>query len=321
MIDEHIVQALKRWAPRKDPERMKLYTDCSDFFRINSGDLLQLEGDVFLVGNNTREGRFGLDDEVKYWVKRGLDLQNGKSVVLKLEFHERFDANIGGVRFECFRSPKKESRILDMVHGKPAFMQGRTYHDEKGNNVRVLDFIRGKPVSATVTALDMDHETFFHTTLPDMLDHFIGCVEAIRFLHDGGEKHGDIRRDHILIDNEDGHWRWIDFDYSFLHKKSIYAYDLYGLGNVLTFIAGKGDVNPATLQQHEPEIFDTLYWEDLNVVWQNRVSNLKKVYPYIPKSLNDVMLHFSNGSNRRYEITDEFLSDLKQGAEDVRSAV
>lgn len=320
MTSEYITQALNKWAPDKNPATMTLHTDTSDFFRVNSGDLLQVEGHVFLVGNNTREGRFGLDDEVKYWVKRGRDLQNGESVILKLEFHERFDANIGGVRFECFRSPKKESRILDMVHGKNSFMQGRTYHDDKGNNVRVLDFIRGKTVSDTVTALDMDHERFFHTLLPDMLDHFTGCVEAIRFLHDNGEKHGDIRRDHIIVDAEDGQWRWIDFDYSFLHQKSIYAYDLYGLGNVLTFIAGKGDVNPAVLQRERPEVFETLYWEDLNVVWQNRVSNLRKVYPYIPKSLNDVLLHFSNGSGRRYEITDEFVSDLKQAAEDVRSA-
>jgi hypothetical protein len=69
------------------------------------------------------------------------------------------------------------------------------------------------------------------------------CIEAIGFLHQHAEKHGDIRRDHILID---------------------------------------------------------------------RVANLKKIYPYIPESLNRVLMHFSKGANWFYENTTQLLDDLRE---------
>jgi len=50
---------------------------------------------------------------------------------------------------------------------------------------------------------------------------------------------------------------------------------------------------------------------DLNIVFNHRVVNLKKVYPYIPQELNRVLLHFSKGANRFYETTDQLLNDLE----------
>ena len=44
-----------------------------------------------------------------------------------------------------------------------------------------------------------------------------------------GEKHGDIRRDHIIIDRESGNYRWIDFDFNYRHRENIYGYDLFGI--------------------------------------------------------------------------------------------
>ena len=35
--------------------------------------------------------------------------------------------------------------------------------------------------------------------------------------------------------------------------------------------------------------------DDVNIVFHNRVANLKKVYPYIPDSLNRVLMHFCRG--------------------------
>jgi hypothetical protein len=35
-------------------------------------------------------------------------------------------------------------------------------------------------------------------------DNFMECIRAIRFLHYHGGKHGDVRRDHILIDRQQG---------------------------------------------------------------------------------------------------------------------
>ncbi len=71
--------------------------------------------------------------------------------------------------------------------------------------------------------IEQDHETYFFSTLPGILANYLCCIEAIRFLHDHGEKHGDIRRDHILIDSEGGHYRWIDFDYNYRHRENMYG--------------------------------------------------------------------------------------------------
>jgi hypothetical protein len=48
----------------------------------------------------------------------------------------------------------------------------------------------------------------------------------------------------------------------------------------------------------------------VNIVFKNRIANLKKVYPYIPESLNRVLMHFSNGANLFYENTEQLLDDL-----------
>jgi hypothetical protein len=42
------------------------------------------------------------------------------------------------------------------------------------------------------------------------------------------------------------------------------------------------------------------------------VANLKKIFPYIPESLNQVLMHFSKGANWFYENTAQLLSDLEE---------
>jgi hypothetical protein len=49
----------------------------------------------------------------------------------------------------------------------------------------------------------------------------------------------------------------------------------------------------------------------LNIIFHNRVANLKKVYPYIPDALNRVLLHFSNSANWFYERVDQLIHDLR----------
>ena len=50
------------------------------------GDVVVLKGRPYLVRHNAKEGRFGIDDDVKFWVKRAIDLQNGASKIIKLVF-------------------------------------------------------------------------------------------------------------------------------------------------------------------------------------------------------------------------------------------
>jgi len=310
---EDIRQMTSRWLPPSwNSHRFQIHTDTTDFFRVEYGDVVVLKGRPYLVRQNAKEGRFGIDDDVKFWVKRAIDLQNGASKIIKLVFYESFTAHIGGIEFECFRSPKKEARILDLVDGHKNFMQGFAVIDEKENIVRVIDLIHGQPLSKYIECVNLDHYHYFKELFPQILDQFIECIRAIDFLHKNGEKHGDIRRDHIFIDREEGRYRWIDFDFNYRHRENIYGYDLFGLGNILMFLAGKGDVLLHDLKKKSSPYLDVLRDEDLNIVFHNRVANLKKIYPYIPTSLNQVLMHFSKGANWFYENTSQLLHDLDE---------
>lgn len=313
------IQAMAmRWMPPDwDGRRMQFHTDTTEFFDIRYGDVILLENRPYLIRNSAREGRFGLDDEVKHWVKRGIDLTRGAMCIVKLVFYEKFEAVVGGIRFECFRSPRKEARILELVKDHPHFMHGISALDDKGNTVRVLEYIAGKSLATTIDDLTDPHEAYFHERFPTILAQYMKCLEAIRFLHDHGEKHGDIRRDHILVDTQTGCYRWIDFDYNFRHRENIYGYDLFGLGNVLLYLVGKGDLLLPDLKRRDPAVFDRLSKADVNIVFNHRVANLQKVYAYIPDSLNRVLLHFSHGANIYYERVDQLIDDLQAAAADM----
>jgi len=312
--EEKLLQMIRQWVPaERVPKRVRI-RDTSDFFRVDYDDVVVLDEIPYLVRNNEREGRFGLDDEQKFWVKRSIDLRSGEVKVIKWAFREKFTANIGGLVFECVRSPQKEARILDIVRGRTDFMQGKAVVGSSGNHLRVMDYIHGQTLDAEVRKMGENHEDFFFNHYPSLLAEFIRLVEAIRFLHENGEKHGDIRRDHIIRDVHTGQYRWIDFDYNYLHSTSRYGYDLFGLGNVLIYITGREDVTLHDLQVKDPDILDRLFQEDVNIVFHHRVANLRKVYPYIPELLNRVLMHFSAGANVYYESTVELIEDLGEAS-------
>jgi hypothetical protein len=313
--DQQIRQLAEEWIPGGgSPSAVRLFRDTSDFYAIEFGDVVVLEDRPFLVRHNAKEGRFGIDDDVKFWVKRAIDLTNGGHKFLKLVFYEKFMTRVGAVEFECFRSPKKEARILELTAGHPHFMQGYAVRDTHDNVVRVIDHIYGPSLLAHIEALRqrMDHQAYFQEHLPGILAQFRLAVEAIRFLHDHGEKHGDIRRDHILIDRDTGLYRWIDFDYNYRHRENIYGYDLFGLGNILMFLVGGGDVLLQDLAARNHRAREAIQDADLNIVFHHRVANLQKIYPYIPDDLNRVLLHFSQGAHRFYEHTSQLLDDLER---------
>lgn len=299
------------------PKKFKIITDTSDFFAVEYNDVVVLDDIPFWVKRYEKEGRFGIDDQPKYWVRRAIDLRDGSTKILKLVFHEEFETKIGDVAITCFRSPKKEARILGLVANNPQFMHGTWTLDSAGNNVRILEFIYGRTLDKLIDDLGDDHHDYFHNHFPGLLACYIELVKAIKFLHDQGEKHGDIRRDHIIWDRERQVYRWIDFDYNYKHGESMFGFDLHGLGNILIYLAGRGDVLVPELYQHQRPLFDSLWGEDLNVSYKNRVANLAKIYPYIPASLNRVLLHFSQGAKIFYETTDQMLDDLATATIDL----
>jgi hypothetical protein len=300
----------ERLGPRFVPQRFKIVTDTSDFFRVDYHDVCVLGGIPYLMLSYMREGRFGLDDEPKYWVRKAVDLLSGSRKIIKLVFHEEIEALVGGMTFKCVRSPGKEASILEMVAGHRNFMQGIAIHDAADNIVRILDVIQGKGLDDLIFKQAANHEEFFYEHLPGYLAIYNEMVEAIKFLHDHGQKHGDIRRDHILHDRNTGNYRWIDFDYDYYHEANMFGYDLFGLGNILVFLVGGGDITLQQLQAKKSPLLKKLSSEDMNIIFNNRVANIQKIYPYVPEALNYILLHFSNGANLYYENTRQLLEDI-----------
>ena len=298
--------------PDNVPRRFKIITDTTDFFRVDYNDVVILAGVPYLMRNYTKEGRFGLDDEPKYWVRKAVNLLNREGKIIKLVFHEEIEAHVGDMVFKCVRSPGKEAAILDIVAGHKNFMQGTSIRDTAGNIVRILDFIRGSRLDDIIYKQAENHEEFFYQHLPGYLEIYGELVRAIQFLHEHGQKHGDIRRDHILLDRETGDYRWIDFDYDYYHAANQFGYDVFGLGNILVFLVGGGDITYQQLQAGNSPLLEKLYLEDMNIIFNNRVANIQKIYPYIPDDLNYVLLHFSNGANLYYENTEQLLEDLDE---------
>lgn len=288
----------------------KIYTDTTQFMDINHGDLISLGGLHYMVLKDEAERRFGIEDP-KYWVKRCRVLENGERKILKLVFHERFPMQVGPFTIECFRSPRKEARILELVKSDHRFMQGITVKDDKDNPVRVLDIIQGKRLDMAIHALKMDHETYFHERFPEILKKYVDSCRAIGHLHINGEKHGDVRRDHLWVEYGTNDYRWIDFDYSFNFHENPFGLDIFGLGNILVFLTGKTNITSTYARENfDQDILNTITDNDYSIIIGNRIVNLKKLFPYIPEELNRVLLHFSVGARVFYDSVDELLEEL-----------
>lgn len=291
-------------------DRVRLICDTSQFMDLMLGDVIEMQGRRFLIKGVTYEGRFGLDEEPKHWVKRAVDWETGEPRIVKLVFYEEFDLPVGKLKVRCYRSPAKEAQVLELVKGNPYFMQGESLRDAKGNLVRVLEVIKGGPFERGLEELAGDHETYCRLHLRGVLQKLLPAIEGIGFLHGHGQRHGDIRRDHLFQCADNGLMRWIDFDYNFDFNENPYGLDLFGLGNVLCYAVGKGIPTLPELQRERPEVLDRLDTGDLSLIIPNRVFNLKKVYPHIPEELNRVLMHFAASSSVFYERVEELLADL-----------
>ncbi len=294
------------------PMRFRIIEDTSDFFKIDYDDVVILDKRPYLIRHCAKEGRFGIDEQDKYWVKRAIDLSDGRLKIIKLVFHEEFSGKLGGYDADFIRSPRKESRILRKTHGHPNFMQGFTVMDQANNLVRILDFIKGKTWHAYIQYLGSTHEDYYYNYFPAVLEEFTELVNAIGFIHNRGEVHGDIRRDHIIKDKDTGINKWIDFDYSYiLHGESHFGWDLFGLGNILVFITARGDITANNLHSlNLPVDQSSFNTGDLNIIFKDRIINLKKIYPYISKQLNDILLNFSTETKVFYENTIQLIEEL-----------
>ena len=295
-----------------------VFTDTTEFMNISYGDVIHVGDRHYLVLGDERERRFGMEDP-KFWVKRCIELESGQYRILKLEFQETFDQHIGPLTITCHRSAAKEARILRLVAGDPRFMQGFGVRDARGNLVRVLERVQGRRLDLNVEDIHADHHTYFHELYPDILERYIRACRAIQLLHQHGDTHGDIRRDHLYVDHATGEYCWIDFDYGYDTTENPFGLDLFGLGNILAFITGKG---VHTTQDREqagvtgPDITES----DCSLFFRHRIVNLKKLFPYVPEDLNRVLMHYSANSEVYYETVPELLADLEPCLDSLRRA-
>ena len=307
---KELAERIEALAKRRVHGEVPIYEDTSNYMTILGGSVIRLEGNDYFVMGDTREGRFGIDDQPKFWVKRAVDLTTGGQKIIKLVFYEQFTTNMGGITVRCNRNPHKESAVLDLVRGNPRFMQGFTIIDPVGNPVRIIDFIRGQTLFNHVATMKQPHEAYFHETLPGIMAELVQCIEALAGVHRDGQHHGDVRNDHIIINRDSGAYTWIDFDY----EVNFTDYDIWSMGNLITFVVAEGirtfrrvESNPEEFP-HFQGVFDE---HDAIALYRYRIANLRKIYPYIPSQLNQLLMRFSVGAIDFYE-------DLESQARDLR---
>lgn len=298
---------------RKIYGRPIITEDTTEYMSIHGGMILRLDGQDYFVKGEATEGRFGIDEQPKYWVKYTVDLKTGERKVIKLAFYEDFTSRIGPFLVRGSRSPEKESRILEIIKGHPSFMQGKTVHDKPGNLVRILDFIKGKNLYAHINELPEDHETYYHEILPGIMSKLLKAISAINALEDKGEHHGDIRTDHLIIEKETEKLVWIDYDFEISHAD----FDLWSLGGLLLYVIGKGDHTFHGVQKKPSQYPGLLRGAtfspgDSMIILSNRITNLKQLFPYIPENLNQFLKNFSMNTEKFYESVDEILDGLKE---------
>lgn len=292
----------------------KLITNTSNFFAIERGDEIIIGDRRFRVTGNVYEQRFGIDDP-KMWVKRVEDCETGEKKLVKLAFFESFNVTLAGVTIKCFRDPDKEGKILELVRDHPHFMQGKAFLDQDGNNIRLLDIVKGSSLFVYIGNLAVSYEHYFSRVLAGLLRNLIRAFEAIRFLHINEFRHGDIRNDHLYVDSETGSYVWIDFDYDFQARENRFSLDIFGMGNILLYTIGKGFHTYYDIKKKGhlyKDIEGKLEPEDFSLLDKQRLVNLQKLYPQIPTMLNNILMHFSRGTDVYYEFTEEIIEDLNR---------
>ncbi len=84
----------KHLEPNRVPKKFRIIEDTSDFFKVDYDDVALLGDRPYLIRHCEREGRFGIEEQEKYWVKRAIDLVDGKLKIIKLVFHENFKGQL-----------------------------------------------------------------------------------------------------------------------------------------------------------------------------------------------------------------------------------
>jgi serine/threonine protein kinase len=300
------IEELTGWKARR---AVRLLTDTTESMNLHRGHVLDLGGKLLAVMGHCYETRFGISDQPKYWVLRAIDLDSGQDFIIKTVFHEEFVALIGNLRIRCYRSPAKESEVLELVRGDPRFMQGETVFDSAGNQIRLLDFIPGPSIFNHILYWNEPHEQYVFGEMQNLLHRLIESIEGIQLLHDHDLCHGDIRNDHIIIDRKNDRFRWIDFDL----KQDFSDFDIWSIGNIIAYIVGQGIQSFHQVLRSDrfsDAIKQSLTADDASAFYDYRIINMRKLFPYVPQPLNNVLMRFSVGETNFFERMDQVAEEL-----------
>jgi serine/threonine protein kinase len=311
MNENEIKERIEAFTGSPVKDTIIITSDTSNYMDFYRGAILDLNGELYYILGNMHESRFTLEEYPKYWVKSAIELSTGRKKIIKWDFNEKFIFKIGQLNIKCYRSSEKESRILEIVNGNISFMQGRTVSTNKGEPVKIIDFIKGEDLYHHLSNLDMDHEEYFHEQFPVILSNLRKSLEAIEFIHKSHYVHGDIRNDHLLIDEDLKTYRWIDFDLN----QDFSDFDIWSLGNILLFCTGKGEHTVRTVAENKKmskNASASICEDDVSAFFTYRIINLKKLFPYIPTALNDILMHFSKNTALFYESVDQIITDVDE---------
>jgi hypothetical protein len=98
-------------------------------------------------------------------------------------------------------------------------------------------------------------------------------------------------------------------------KQAKILLDYISLGNILINAIGKGFHNLHMILNDTMtygDLKDRLEPGDFSIIHKRRLINLRKLYPAIPKPLNDILMHFSRGADIYYESAEEIIEDLNR---------
>ncbi len=310
LSSEWIRERLRLLGLEDVPQAPIVWDDTTNYMAIQRDHVVRLQDDLFLIRGHAHEERFGLEGQPKFWVKRAIDLRTGQAHILKLTIEESFKIRVGAVEVLCVRNPEKEAKVLALVRGDPRFMQGHSTHDSRGNLVRIIDFIHGVTLLAYVDSIRLPHEEYCRSSLPSILAKVTDNLAGLQHLHDAGLCHGEIRSDHLLIEQGTHAYKWIDFD---LEQASL-EFDVWSVGNILHRIVAKGVRTFRDALDLCPQLSGKLFQEDASIFFPQRIMNLQKVHPYLPDKLNDVLLRFSAGARVGYNRLSQIVDDLRECA-------
>lgn len=116
--------------------------------------------------------------------------------------------------FECKREEDQIFLIVELAHGQKI--------SESSNSLNE----KGKTIYDCFELLDFYHKTGQHLTIDQIRNYFRQIVSAVKYIHEQGLIHGDIKTENILL-SDSKKVKLADFDWTRQVKQIVNSFDLH----------------------------------------------------------------------------------------------